>query len=410
VEVEILTAKKNKRWIRIIGEVDLVDGKCTRLYGSVQDIDKVKRTEMEITKLYEEKNSILESIGDAFFAVDKSWVVNYWNKEAEAALECPKHTVMGKNIGSVFSGDDDNEFHEYFRKAANENVIQHFESYYRKVNRWFDVNVYPSPNGLSVYLRDITERIQSDIRLQQLNKNLRNYTHELILSNKGLEQFSYIVSHNLRAPVANIIGLAELLSEDSYSEEDKKDFMNGLLTNVKRLDEVIFDMNTILQVKKEISEKSEIVDFQNLVDGIQCSIPAIIRHEQVQIITDFGEINSFKTIKSYLQSIFYNLILNGIKYHQPGIPPVIKIKTCLKDRKLIISVKDNGMGIDLEKRGSQVFGLYKRFHHHVEGKGMGLFMVKTQVEMLGGKISVKSKVNYGTEFLLEFKYDDEIQT
>jgi signal transduction histidine kinase len=104
-----------------------------------------------------------------------------------------------------------------------------------------------------------------------------------------------------------------------------------------------------------------------------------------------------------LYSIFYNLIHNSIKYRQPGLPCVIQIRSRLLKEGVQLVFKDNGIGIDLKKRGEQVFGLYKRFHPAIEGKGMGLFMVKTQVEALGGKISISSEPNKGTEFTIEFE-------
>jgi signal transduction histidine kinase len=108
------------------------------------------------------------------------------------------------------------------------------------------------------------------------------------------------------------------------------------------------------------------------------------------------------SLKSYVYSIFYNLISNSIKYKKPDICPVIEIKSVRREDKIELLFKDNGRGIDLKKSGQHVFGLYKRFHWDVEGKGVGLFTVKTQVEALGGKISIKSEVNKGTEFKILF--------
>jgi signal transduction histidine kinase len=120
------------------------------------------------------------------------------------------------------------------------------------------------------------------------------------------------------------------------------------------------------------------------------------------LLQNFSAIDSFFTIKSYFYSIFYNLILNSIKYKKENIPPVIKISSCKFEDRILLKFTDNGLGMDLQKSGEQVFGLYKRFHTHIEGKGMGLFMVKTQVEALGGKINISSEVNKGTEFLIQF--------
>ncbi|MCE6989678.1 PAS domain S-box protein [Dyadobacter sp. CY323] len=378
----------------------------TGLSCFVNDITKEKRAEEKVVKALEEKNVILESIGDAFYAVDHNWIVTYWNKEAEAVLGCPKEKILGKSVWEVFPDVVGTLFHESYKKAFDQNTIQHFESYYERDRTWFEVTAYPSASGLSIYLRDITRRKNSEAQLNELNENLQNYTNELIASNKGLEQFSYIVSHNLRAPVANIIGLAELVNQDDYPAQIKEEFLKGILLNVKRLDDVVLDLNTILQIKRDVSEKRERVSMQQLVDNIRSSIQNIIEKEHVEIKTDFSAINELFTLKSYLHSVFYNLIMNSIKYRQPDVDPVICMTSSRELGKIVISVRDNGMGIDLMKKGSELFGLYKRFHHHVEGKGMGLFMVRTQVEMLGGKIDVNSAVNKGTEFRIEFRSDD----
>lgn len=401
LELQIVTAKGNERWVRVMCEAELVNDKCI-LYGSFQDIDKIKKTESEVLRSFEEKNVILESIGDAFFAIDRDWVVNYWNKEAARLLGRSKNEVLNKNIRDVFPISESPESYTKYNQAVDSNQVVHFEDYYEPLDRWLEVSAYPSVNGLSVFFKDITERKLSEKQLNELNRNLQQYTNELALSNKGLEQFSYMVSHNLRAPVANIIGLSGLLTDESYPNDAKQDFLHGILDNVKRLDAVITDLNSILQVKREIGEKSETVDFQDLVDSIKYSIQNVMQKENVQILTHFDKVREMFTLKTYLYSIFHNLISNSIKYRQAELDPIIEISSGERDGKLTISFKDNGLGIDLTKRQDQVFGLYKRFHHHVEGKGMGLFMVKTQVEILGGTISVLSEINKGTEFLMEF--------
>ncbi|MGV3598179.1 MAG: PAS domain-containing protein [Bacteroidota bacterium] len=244
-------------------------------------------------------------------------------------------------------------------------------------------------------MQDITEKYLAEMERKKL-------TDELIQRNKDLEQFAYIVSHNLRAPVANILGFVNMLKVDALEEQDQKEYINALSLSISKLDEVILDLNTILQVKRELNEMKEPVTFSELVDDITNSISNSIKNENVLIKTDFSQINQFTTLKTYLYSIFYNLISNSIKYRRPNERPVIEIRSTKQNNLLKLTFKDNGMGIDLHKKGKHVFGLYKRFHSQIEGKGMGLYMVKTQVETLGGKIDIRSEVNVGTEFIIEF--------
>ncbi len=405
LEMQIITEKGRERWIRKIGQPTFVDGKCVRINGSFQDITNIKNSELEALKASEEKEIILESIGDAFFMVDNDWTVTYWNQHSDRLLDSHTEEILGRNFWDVFPDAIDTKFFSFYHKAVREQSIENFEEYFERLHKWFEVTAYPSNNGLSVYFKDVTERKESELQIIELNNNLKAYTEELVEANKGLEQFSFIVSHNLRSPVANILGLAELINDEEYSQEVKNSFLQALFDNVKRLDVVITDLNAILQVKVEMDAKKETVELNHLVGTIKTSIQNLIEKEKVQITTHL-DVPSIHTVQSYLYSIFYNLIANSIKYRQPGTPPQIDIKSEMIDESVVITFRDNGLGIDLVKKGDQVFGLYRRFHHHIEGKGMGLFLVKTQVELLGGKISIESEVNVGTKFTITFKEKD----
>ncbi|WP_439556879.1 sensor histidine kinase [Dyadobacter sp.] len=380
-------------------------GKPVSLFGVLNDVTEQKLADEKVIKALQERNIILESIGDGFYALDRNWVVTYWNKKAALLLNRPKEALLGRNLWEAFPDIVNTPIYHSYHKAVENNAIQHFEYYYESNRTWFEITAYPSANGLSAYFKNITPRKQSEAQLRELNESLRNYANELTESNKGLDQFAYIVSHNLRAPVANIIGLGELITQTDYPPEVKEQFLEGIVVNVKRLDNVISDLNTILQVKQGVGENKELVNLQNLTDNIRSSLLNMMEKEQVSIITDFSAVNELFTLKTYLYSIFYNLITNSIKYRSSHRPPVIHITSSVEEGRLKISFRDNGMGIDMDRKGAQIFGLYKRFHNHVEGKGLGLFMVKTQVEMLGGKISISSRVNEGTEFNIEFGSD-----
>ena len=251
------------------------------------------------------------------------------------------------------------------------------------------------PIRLFGIFQDITERKLAEMERTKM-------VSDIMQRNTELEQFGYIISHNLRAPVANIIGASEALNDPGLSTEDKEMLNNGINLSVTKLDNVVKDLNHILEVKSEITDTKEIVHFSTLADDIKRSIQNLIDKYNIKINYDFSQINEFLTLRAYLYSIFYNLISNSIKYRRQQIPCIIEIKSNLVKNKLELVFTDNGTGIDLEKNSGDVFGLYKRFHTDIEGKGMGLFMVKTQVETLGGKISVMSAENQGTEFKIEF--------
>jgi PAS domain S-box-containing protein len=253
------------------------------------------------------------------------------------------------------------------------------------------------PLRINGFMRDVSDAKHAELKEKKISA-------DLIQRNKDLEQFAYIISHNLRGPVANIVGVSNALLDGSLDEQENTEFMEALSVSVKKLDNIITDLNHILQVKHHVNENKERINFSQIVDDIKTSIGTFLDDKCIMISTDFSEVDEMSTLKSYMRSIFYNLISNSIKFRKPELVPVIEIKSHKDKDKIVLIFRDNGIGIDLEKKSNQIFGLYKRFHpDYAEGKGMGLFMVKTQVETLGGKISVQSKVNEGTEFKIEFE-------
>jgi len=262
--------------------------------------------------------------------------------------------------------------------------------------RW--LNVKNSDNrscGFILANKDITEAKIAALERERI-------TNDLIQHNKDLEQFTYIISHNLRAPVANIMGLSEMLKEHDLEPAARHEVTERISLSIQNIDSVIQDLNSILQTRELLNEKKQKVYFKELVDDIMISIYNKVISENVQFEGIFEEVDGLFTIPSYLYSIFYNLASNSIKYRKPDSAPVISIRSYKLKDKVELSFKDNGKGIDLDKNATQLFGLYKRFDTSTEGKGMGLFMVKTQVEALGGTIKVKSTLGEGTEFILHF--------
>ena len=269
----------------------------------------------------------------------------------------------------------------------------------KTTQRWFAMRVLKlesiKPMVVVAHL-DITERKMSEIERLKI-------TQDLIIKNRDLEQFSYIVSHNLRAPVANIIGLSDVLNSNGLDGLMKMEIMDSLSISINRLDEVINDLNNILKTKSAVHEEKIKVNFSNIANEVYLSLENIIEKDEAKIEWDFSEVNEIVSLKSYIYSIFFNLISNSLKYRQLNLTPMIEIRSLLNENKVELHFSDNGIGIDLQKRSDQVFGLYKRFHvGTIEGKGIGLFMVKTQVESLGGSIRIESSVNVGTKFVITF--------
>ena len=179
IEIEILTAKNNKKWLRIIGEPEFVKGQCKRITGSFLDIDGRKKAEITAQKLTAERNEILESIGDGFFAVNKQWKVIFWNSKAAEELKRSKEELMHQNLWDVFSEAVGSYAYNQYHLAMQSKKPIHFESYSRPNGKWYDISAYPSANGLSVYFKNITHQ---KLDRQQLIDSEKRYSDLFQLS------------------------------------------------------------------------------------------------------------------------------------------------------------------------------------------------------------------------------------
>jgi signal transduction histidine kinase len=242
-----------------------------------------------------------------------------------------------------------------------------------------------------------------EIIVNQRTQELKQAMDNLTKQNQDLAQFSYIVSHNLRSPVARVLGLVGIFNESDYSDPYNKDIVAHLKKATTDLDTVIKDLTQIISVRNDLNKTKEKIFVLEIVQLEKFLLKDEIEKIKVIIqVIDLEDIIVF-SIKSYVQSIIHNLISNAIKYRSPKRSPHIIIRATQDENSICISVQDNGLGMDLTEVDSyKIFGLYQRMHDHVEGKGMGLFLVKTQIESLGGKIEVDSKLDVGTTFRVYF--------
>jgi light-regulated signal transduction histidine kinase (bacteriophytochrome) len=236
-----------------------------------------------------------------------------------------------------------------------------------------------------------------------LEEEVKERTKELVEYNQQLEQFAFISAHNLRAPVARILGLGNLLELIKTEPTEQHRIVNELVFSTRELDTVVKDLSIILSLRKDNVSILADVNLEEELKLIKINLEKEILDTEASIYEDFSNIRVIHTIKPYLDSILINLVSNAIKYRHPYRRPVIQIKSEKIENYICLTVHDNGLGLNLDLYKEKLFTLYSRFHNHVEGKGMGLYLVKTQVVSLGGRIEVESKIDRGTTFKIFFK-------
>lgn len=241
-------------------------------------------------------------------------------------------------------------------------------------------------------MHDISERRKSLVEMKKV-------TADLFKKNRELHEFGYIVSHNLRSPVANIKGIAMLMELEKDVPEKLRQYTDNISRTVSRLDDVIKNLSKILSSQDNPAElKYQKLDLQDTISNIRTELSEKILQSDTRIILTGGPF-LIRSHKAYIYSIFLNLISNSIKYKYE-IPPVIAISIAHSEDSITIQYQDNGTGIDLNRHGEEIFKPYRRFHSDINGKGLGLFLVRSHVEALNGQISVKSKPNQGIAFTI----------
>lgn len=248
--------------------------------------------------------------------------------------------------------------------------------------------------------QDITKQKEKEIELIKRNLDLQTLTERLSLQNEKLNDFAYITSHNLRAPVANLIMLKDLYLEEKDPEE-LKELLELTGQSTVCLEETLDHLIEALVVQTQVQSTQEWISLRELLANLVNRLGHLIKAADAEIELEL-EVDVVKAQTLYLDSIFLNLLTNAIKFRQEECKLKISIRSFLKDQELIIEVADNGLGIDLERHANNIFGLHRTFHKNSKARGVGLFMVKTHVEALGGNIIVNSKVNEGTTFILSF--------
>jgi PAS domain S-box-containing protein len=331
--------------------------------------------------LYQNAESIILDANPAFLALvgePKERVVEHSYNEF---LPPEVHELFAEKLREAFTGKTV-RFDLY--ASQGKSAPRHWDVV--KVPLWEQGHVV----GVHMVGRDISDKTRAQ--------------EELFAQNQDLQQFTYIVSHNLRAPLANAIGLVNLLGTETPDSAYFEETRAHLQQNLAQLDQVLQDMNTILAVRDRqsltVPEDVKLVDvLTQAIRSLQDMLNECGGTVQVDVAADLV----VRANRAYLYSIFFNLLSNAIKYRAEARSlRVVVSATGEPGQSKTVTVADNGSGFDLARAGADVFKLYKRFHPNHPGRGIGLYLVKSHIDSMGGRITVRSQVDAGTSFTLLF--------
>lgn len=383
------------------------NGKSVRMIGAIQDITKQKEEEQRLklleTVITQAKDSII--ITEPDLQDGNIPKIVYVNPAFSTMSGYTPDEIIGESP-SIFVGpnSDMQEYEKLSFSIKNKQECQIETISYKKNKEEYWVGfsmlpVYNSDGELSHWVsiqRDITEAKKQEVEKEQLIR-------ELTQNNKDLQQFSYITSHNLRAPLSNLTGLLNLIEDIPIDNPELKEILDGFNKSTHLLNETIEDLVKVIVIKDNPSIQKEDLSLKDVFENVFSQLDFLIGLHKPIIIINFDKVPILNTNKAYLESILLNLLTNAIKYKSEIKKSKITISASQVDDTVFLVFKDNGIGIDLVRNKDKVFGLYQRFHDFPDSKGLGLYLVKSQVEAMGGSIGIESEVNKGTTFTLTFK-------
>lgn len=405
VEVQIVTATGKDKWVRAIGTPIIENNKCVKVHGLFQDIDK--KTKVSKALAYKEKqlSRTFETalIGMAIIDLEGNWIDV--NKSLCNTLGYSKEEIKKLSFMDVTHPDDLRQDYKAMMGMVS-GKIDHFETEKRYINKegatiWtqlFTSIVRDSSGQPQHYVAQIND-------LTQIKKSSKKVSQLLVTTedqNKRLLNFAHIVSHNLRSHYGNLDMLLDIVKMD-LPETTENEIFPLIEQAVSQLGETVENLNEVAAINIQKDLKTEPLNLLENFNKAFSSISALIIDSKTTVSVNIEPDIIVKGVPAYLDSILLNFLTNAIKYKKPNEPAKIEINTSINHNFVILEIKDYGQGIDLKKYGDKLFGMYKTFHKHEDSRGLGLFITKNQVEAIGGKIEVESKVNEGTTFYIHLK-------
>ena len=380
-------------------------GLAVRMIGAMQDISQLKIEEQRLRLL----ETVITNTKDAVIITDADNSelnipkIVFVNESFSVMSGYQYNDVVGKSP-IIFYGKNDLQLEKLILCLKNIEECEIETLSYKKNGEayWVQFSMVPVFNSEKTHThwisiqRDITERKIQEKEKEQLIK-------ELTQNNKDLRQFSYITSHNLRSPLSNLIGLLKLTEDIEIDNTELKLIIDGFSKSTYLLNETISDLGKVVIIRDNPSINKQDIILLDSIENVFNQIDILIKNTKPIININVKKSELVFSNKAYLESILLNLITNSIKYKSEKRQLIIDIDYEEEATSVNLIFRDNGLGIDLEKYKDKIFGLYQKFHNYADSKGLGLYLVKSQIESMGGKIEIESQVDKGTKFIIYFK-------
>lgn len=405
-EFRVKVGTKEISWVKVDATIE-TEGGISNLFGRLSDITSIKKSELKVKDSEQRYHFALEASKSGIWDYDLTTGEVFFSKESLEIIQLSESDKITTNSlwDERIHPEDLYNYHKNI-ELHKQDITPYFENVKRVLAkdgsyRWIlsrgkiisrDVNNNP--------LRIIGTHTDGTLEKEKESQLLGNLD---IISeqNNRLLNFAHIVSHNLRSHTSNFKMLLNILDNDQDTATREECFAH-LKTTSTALSDTIEHLKELVDIHSTIVHKKEQLNLSIYLNRTLKILSKEIKDNNVEIINLISKEETINFNPAYLESIFLNITTNAIKYSHPDRNPVISYTFTKEKGKQILLIRDNGLGINLEKYGEKLFGMYKTFHKNQNARGIGLFITKNQIESMGGTIEVESKVNFGSTFKIKF--------
>lgn len=399
--------QKGLRWFSGFASLEMDDQGTVHFFGKITDVTNFKQQELKL-KLSEERYLFaLEASSEGIWDLDVATNKVFYSSQSMKMLEFDANDT----IDSINLWDDrvhplDKNRYLTDIQLHIDNVTPYYENAQRVLTKSGDYKWILSRG--KIIQRDENNNplriigTHTDISAQKEKEQDLIKTLGIIgEQNSRLLNFAHIVSHNLRSHSGNIEMLLNIIAEETDEDFIKESF-NHLRTSSKSLSQTIVHLKELVEIQSELVHKKENLNLNSYLGKTLDILGEEIKKNKVVIQNKVSKSETIIFNPAYLESILLNFTSNAIRYSHPDRTPVISYSLSSNKYHKVLEIEDNGLGINLEKHGKKLFGMYKTFHKHKDSRGIGLFITKNQIEAMGGRIDVMSQVGVGTTFKIYF--------
>ncbi|QCX01285.1 PAS domain S-box protein [Aggregatimonas sangjinii] len=403
--LELLQRDGKRIWVNTIGRPKFKDGKCTRIIGTVQDI--TEKMNSDTTKVVQTIGSNFEDFFD--FSPVGMVITDY---KSGKILNC------NEALSSITGYTKEQMTGKFFPRFVNLSAAGGKSKIAKCLNEKgsfkIDRVVLGTESGENIIISIKSKLLTNSLNETQVLsvvqdvspvnhqiKNLKTRISEFEISQEKLVNFAHMVSHNLKGHATNFSLLLGFLKQET-NERERNKVVSVLCEGAEHLTDTIKGLREIVSIRNNERCKKEAITLNDAIYKTEQRLAGLVKRQSVKIVNEIPDSLKVKAVPVYLDSILGNCMSNAIRYRKKFKAPVLVLSATVQGKYTVLSIEDNGIGIDMAKDEEKLFALYKTLNNEGDSQGMGLYLTKYQMDLMKGKIEVESAIGEGATFKFYF--------